>query len=425
MHTMLSGERGLQPRPPSLGHLLPRRCASRLAAPLLLGTLAACADGVTAPRRDTGPTTVARWNAVARELVIAERMAPPRASRAYAYLSVAQYASAMAARGLRPDVFAPAALLNPRLGSTEAAIAAASAQILGIMFPDQTTRIAHELRNDLAALRGRSARPSAIESGEAIGAEIVAGLEARASQDGADIRWSGSLPNGSGFWSGTEPQLPAWGLVQPWLWSSGSELRAPPPPPFDSDAFRLALGEVRQIADARTPAQMEIARFWADGAGTYTPPGHWNEITADLIRSSEMGELHAARTMALVNVAMMDAVIGCWDTKYTYWLVRPYQADLSISTPIGQPPHPSYPSGHACSSGAAAGVLASLFPSRAAELEHLAVEACDSRVYAGIHYRFDAEAGMEIGSKAATRALARADAVVGSVIARTLGGAHE
>ena len=106
-------------------------------------------------------------------------------------------------------------------------------------------------------------------------------------------------------------------------------------------------------------------------------------------------------------------------------MVRPWQADPGISTPIGQPPHPSYPSGHTCSSGAAAGVLASLFPARAAELEQLAVEACDSRVYAGIHYRFDAEAGMAIGRQAATRTLERADALVGQEIARVFGTANE
>ena len=97
--------------------------------------------------------------------------------------------------------------------------------------------------------------------------------------------------------------------------------------------------------------------------------------------------------MALVNMAMMDAFIGCWDSKFTYWLVRPWQADAGITTPIGQPPHPSYPSGHACGSGAAAGVLGALVPAHAAELERMAIEACDSRVYAGIHYRFDAVAG--------------------------------
>jgi hypothetical protein len=246
----------------------------------------------------------------------------------------------------------------------------------------------------------------------------VESLEIRARADGSDVRWTGVVPNGPAYWVGSTPQLPAWGQVQPWLWESGSELRAPPPPPFDSEEFRAALSEVRAISSARTPEQMQIAEFWADGAGTYTPPGHWNAIASDLIRDAGMSELHAARTLAAMNVAVMDAAIGCWDTKYTYWVVRPYQADPSISTPIGQPPHPSYPSGHACFSGAAAEVLASVFPRLSAELERMAVEACDSRVYAGIHYRFDAEAGMGIGIKAAQRALELADRLVLTDVAR-------
>ena len=97
---------------------------------------------------------------------------------------------------------------------------------------------------------------------------------------------------------------------------------------------------------------MEIARFWADGAGTYTPPGHWNQIAVQFIDQSGMSDLQAARTLALMNIAMSDAIIGCWDSKFFYWVIRPYQADPVITTPIGQPPHPSYPSGHACRSGA-------------------------------------------------------------------------
>jgi membrane-associated phospholipid phosphatase len=376
---------------------------------------AACSDGITSPSREAGPTTVVRWNVVARELVIVERMAPPKASRVYAYLSAAQYGAAIASR-VPPSASSLHALLNPPFGRTEAAIANASARILMVMFPNQGARISQALQADRAGLRARGATPSAVDSGATVGGEIAGILEARASSDGSDTEWAGTVPNGPGLWNGGSPQLPAWGLVRPWLWASGQELRAPSPPAFDSDEFRAALAEVRQISDARTPAQLEIARFWADGAGTYTPPGHWNELAAELINSSGMSELHAARTMALVNVAMMDAVIGCWDTKYAYWLLRPYQADPGISTPIGQPPHPSYPSGHACSSGAAASVLGALFPARAAELEELAVEACDSRVYAGIHYRFDAEAGMAIGTKAAARALERADTLVRSII---------
>ena len=403
---------GLSPssRPLSRRTQAARRRATAL---LLLAALPGCTDAVTAPRSEVSPTSI-RWNVLARELVIADRVAPPIASRVYAYLSVAQYASALAARGIIPAT--PSTLVNPRPGLSEAAVATASAKLLAFMFPSHALRINEALAADRAELRGIGL--STLERGTAIATLIVESLEIRARADGSDIGWTGVVPNGPAYWVGPTPQLPTWGQVRPWLWESGSELRAPPPPAFDSEEFRAALAEVHAIATARTPEQMQIAQFWADGAGTYTPPGHWNDIASDLIRGAGMSELHAARTLALMNLAVMDAIIGCWDTKYTYWLVRPYQADLAISTPIGQPPHPSYPSGHACSSGAAAGVLAHVFPQQSAELERMAVEACDSRVYAGIHYRFDAEAGMAIGISAAQRALERADQLVRSDVAR-------
>jgi hypothetical protein len=410
--------------PPTTRHL--RKNPARRLSGLLLaaGALAACSDSVTAPVPAEAGTSV-RWNALARELVIVERTSPPVAGRAYTYLSVAQYTAALAARGIRPDAIPSLATLRDAHSPSRAAIATASAHVLGALFPSQDARIENELAAELSALRGESIDVAAIERGEAIGARIAASLLARAEQDGWNAAWTGTVPNGDGFWFGTAPQLPMWGAVRPWLWETGSELRAPAPPAFNSQQFRDALAEVRQIAESRTAAQMETARFWADGAGTYTPPGHWNDIAAQLISERGLGDLQAARTLALMNVAMADAAIGCWDSKFTYWVIRPWQADAGVTTPIGQPPHPSYPSGHACFSGAGAKVLSALFPSEAEDLERMAVEACDSRVYAGIHYRFDAEAGMTIGIRAAGRALERGDQLLQEEIARAYAGAIE
>ena len=420
------------PWPQSIHPLRPRRRAVGAAGSLALLAFAACSDAVTAPQLDEATAarstaeahsqtgTTVKWNALARELVATDRVAPPPASRTYAYLSVAQYASALRALDVPPHGV-PSSPANPPARRVDIAIAAASARILSSTFPNHRARIEHELRTDLASLPGRSDNSSVIRRAQEIAGAVAAHLQGRASTDGADITWTGSVPNGPGFWRGSAPQLPAWGLVKPWLFGSGSELRAAPPPSFDSDEFRAALAEVRHIADTRTASQLEVARFWADGAGTATPPGHWNEIAADLIRVSGMAELSAARMMALLNIAMMDAFIGCWDSKFTYWVVRPWQADAGITTPIGQPPHPSYPSGHACGSGAAAGVLSALLPAQASEFERMAIEACDSRVYAGIHYRFDAVAGMAIGKTAAARAVERADALVRREIDRAFG----
>lgn len=410
--------------PPTASHL--RKNTARLLSGCLLAAaaLTACSDGAMAPVPEATDASV-RWNTLARELVVLDRTSPPVAGRAYTYLSVAQYAAALSARGIRPDAIPSLASLRDAESPSRAAIATASARVLGALFPSHGVRIEHALAADLSALRGQSIDVAAIERAEVIGARIAASLLERAQRDGWDAAWTGTVPNGDGFWTGASPQLPMWGQVRPWLWESGSELRAPAPPAFNSQQFRDALDEVWQIAETRTAAQMEIARFWADGAGTYTPPGHWNEIATQLIRERGFGDLQAARTLALMNVAMADAAIGCWDSKFTYWVIRPWQADSRVTTPIGQPPHPSYPSGHACFSGAGAKVLAALFPSEADDLERMAVEACDSRVYAGIHYRFDAEAGMTIGIRAAERALERGDQLLHAEIARAYAGATE
>ena len=117
-------------------------------------------------------------------------------------------------------------------------------------------------------------------------------------------------------------------------------------------------------------------------------------------------EREAAHTFALVSAAGMDALIGCWDAKWTYFFWRPIQGDPTIVRVIGQPNHPSYPSGHSCTSGAETGVLAANFPSEASRLEGIAEEASLSRLYAGIHYRFDMVAGLALGRAAAAKAVA-------------------
>ena len=106
-----------------------------------------------------------------------------------------------------------------------------------------------------------------------------------------------------------------------------------------------------------------------------------------------------------MGAAMMDASIGCCDAKYYYLFVRPSQLDLAITLPIGLPNHPSYPSGHSCHSSAATTVLAHFFPKHAEELRGLMEEAGLSRMYAGIHYRFDIVAGQELGTSVAEYAI--------------------
>jgi membrane-associated phospholipid phosphatase len=135
-----------------------------------------------------------------------------------------------------------------------------------------------------------------------------------------------------------------------------------------------------------------------------TPPGHWNRIGLDLIDDDRLGARHAALALAALNTAQADAFIACWSAKFTFWTKRPVTLIRELLDPgylslIPTPPFPSYPSGHSTTSGAAATVLGALFPDRASEVAAMADEAAISRLYGGIHYRFDNDAGLSLGQR--------------------------
>jgi hypothetical protein len=124
-----------------------------------------------------------------------------------------------------------------------------------------------------------------------------------------------------------------------------------------------------------------------------------------------MSEVPTARTFALLNMAMHDAAVACWETKFFYFNPRPSHMDPDLKTLIGLPNFPSYTSGHSTFSSAASEVLSYIFPAGAAEFDWQKEEASISRLYAGIHYRADIEMGKAHGRRIAgyTVSFARTD----------------
>jgi membrane-associated phospholipid phosphatase len=116
----------------------------------------------------------------------------------------------------------------------------------------------------------------------------------------------------------------------------------------------------------------------------------------------------AARAYALQNIASIDTGIACWDSKYAYWAIRPFQLDLEVKPLFSTPNHPSYPAAHGCLSTATAAILGYLFPRDAATLTALTEEANESRIWAGIHYRSDTVAGAALGRAVANKVIDRA-----------------
>jgi hypothetical protein len=204
--------------------------------------------------------------------------------------------------------------------------------------------------------------------------------------------------------------LPLFGKVKAFLFDSATavSLRPPPPPSTGSEQFKKETEEVLYYSMHPTRERMKIVHYWADGAGTYSPPGHWDAIAAEEFVKENLSEVRWARNMALLNMAMMDAGIICWDAKYFYFNPRPCQTDPNIKTLTGVPNFPAYTSGHSTFSAAAATILSHLLPDRGSKFNDMAQEASLSRLYGAIHYSSDCQAGLVSGKAVGAYAVARA-----------------
>jgi membrane-associated phospholipid phosphatase len=189
------------------------------------------------------------------------------------------------------------------------------------------------------------------------------------------------------------------GMVEPgagswktWVLSSGKELRLGPPPGAAHTQTEIAwLKEFMAKADS---VAVEQARYWDAGA----PPYRWIEMVSDRLRQGRLAvSIPSFRAYTLVSAAIYDATIAAWDTKYTHNRPRPNVADPTLRPLVETPRSPSYPAEHAVVAGAAATVLAYLFPAEAAQFESLAEEAARSRLTAGVQYPSDVVDGLALG----------------------------
>jgi len=239
-------------------------------------------------------------------------------------------------------------------------------------------------------------------------------------------------PNGPGLWVPTpaaftpNPLQPCWGQLVPFVLSSGAECAPPPHPAYSENPtsqFFLNAKEVYDTVNTLTANQQTIAKYWADGPGaTGTPPGHWIAIVGQIAETDNLSLAAAAEAYTRVGLAVADAFIACWYTKYHYNLLRPVTyirklLDPAWSSFITTPPFPEYTSGHSVQSGAAATVLSDMFGEKAftdtVHVDHglvptlaprsfnsfieAANEAAISRLYGGIHFRPAIELGVQQG----------------------------
>ena len=372
------------------------------------------------------------WNAVALDAVRAQRTAPPYAARNLAMVQAAVFDAANSVEGGYEPYLVRARA--PRWASAEGAAAAAAHSVLVALYPAREAIFDAALEQSLAGVpNGRGER-----MGVAMGEKVAKRMIAERGGDGADAVVEYVPGTEMDDWRPTPPGfagalLPGWGEVEPFALESGSEFRPDAPPAITSEAFAASMNQVKDLGAAdsttRTAEQTETALLWADGAGTATPPGHWNRIASSIAEDRDLSLIESSRILALLNIAMADAGIVSWDAKYAYELCRPVtavrnaaddgnpltEADADWTPLIVTPPFPSYTSGHSTFSSAAATVLAGFFGTDRVTFTttsegtpavitrtfdsfwEAAEDAGMSRIYGGIHYDFDNEAGLESG----------------------------
>lgn len=366
---------------------------------------------------------------------------PPYAARAYAYISAAQYDALVATWHYKklynraapykadPNILSKLIIPQsdlPSYPSEDAVVASVTAEMMKLLFPTEIAFIEQKAAEAEQArlLSGANVR-SDIIAGDTLGRSVARAYIARAKTDGAG-KAVGSPTDWAKFetdcvaknetpWYSLEapkrpPMLPMYGKVKSFLFDSATcvSLRPGPPPSTGSEQMKKETEEVYNFVKNPSREQIRIVQFWADGAGTYTPAGHWNAIAADDFITKDFSEVRWARNMSLLNIALMDAAIVCWSTKYYYFNPRPSQMNPAIKTLTGVPNFPSYISGHSTFSAAAAEVLSHIIPARANDYEAMAQEASLSRMYGGIHFRSDCEVGLEVGKKVGALAVQKA-----------------
>lgn len=364
---------------------------------------------------------------------------PPYAARAYAYVAAAQYDALVAAWHYKKTynqaapykadssikALLPASGL-PSYPSEAAVLAGVTSELLKLLFPTEQAYVQQlAAEQKLAAIMAGMNTRSEVEAGEALGKLVAQKFVARARTDRAGTAggnkaiWDGmasdAVSRGEMAWTSIEspkrpPMLPMFGKVKSFLMDSMMIIngRPAPPPSIHSEQFKKELAEIKEFTESPTHERMRFVQFWADGVGTYTPPGHWNAIAAEALVPKNFSEVRWARNMALLNLTMMDAAICCWDAKFTYFNPRPSQVDPSIKTLTGVPNFPAFTSGHSTFSGAAATFLSYLLPEQATAFQSMAEEASLSRMYGGIHYRSDCEVGLKMGKMIGGHAVERA-----------------
>ena len=374
---------------------------------------------------------------------------PPVQSRAYAYMGLALYEALVSGMPNHRSVAGQLNGIGDLPASTSApyhwplVANAALAEVMRGLWGGTTNRAADNIADIHALEAAVVAQHAGVQPGIAkqsmkFGHAVGAAVFATSIDDGGHQGYSTNFPaytppQGPGLWVPTAPgQLalqPFWGTtVQTFALSSAAECDPGGPPAYSEDpasSFYAEANIVYQSVNNLTPDQLTIARFWADGPGSISGPGHSLAIANQILVQESANLEVAAETYARVGIANADAVTAVWWAKYHYNLLRPVTyirqlIDASWATVLPTPPFPEYTSAHSTQSAAAAASLEYLFGEDVAFVDHAhdadgfaprsfpriyaaAEEAGISRIYAGIHFPSGNVDGQEQGRCVATK----------------------
>lgn len=404
-------------------------------------------DIATATTRPTPQDVLRSWYGLTLELVRHTPIySPPVASRAFAYLGIIAYEAVALDSAMLQSLVAQLPKLQPLpVRQPDAKFDAAivlhaafqtAAQILfshtGPTGQRAMKAVTRKLDMELAGSVSGSRMKRSRDPGQALARHILNW----AMKDGGSEIVNMGFPKhftpleAAGHWTPTSairmqqaPLLPTWGDNRTFAVANAAACALPPPPAYSEDKnsefYRQAF-EVYDTAKNLTPEQRLIARFWSDDPMlSPTPPGHWMFIALDILKARDASIEDSVDLMARLGMAVSDAFVACWKSKFEYDVLRPVTyikklIDKTWEPILITPPFPEYPSGHSVQSGAAASVLTQFFGENFAfdDKTHVrekfpvrgyksfwdaANEAGISRLYGGIHFRAAVERGLDQG----------------------------
>jgi hypothetical protein len=317
------------------------------------------------------------WNATLLNAIYEDKTTPPVASRNMAITQTAVFDAINSITGTYKNYHFTGTA--PTIVSAEAAAVSAAHQVLINLYPGQKSYFDNALTASLAEITDGTAEDNGVTFGRTVADDILT----LRSADGSSNTITYTPGTNAGQWQPTSPGfapalLPQWGQVTPFALTSGDKFRPDGTPALNSAEYTTEFNQVKDLGSKnstnRTAEQSQIAKFWADGSGTFTPPGHWNQIAQNVAATKGNSLVDNARVFALLNISLADAGIAAWDAKYTYNFWRPITAiqnadsdgnantiaDASWTPLLTTPPFPEYVSGHSTFSGAAETILTGL-----------------------------------------------------------------